>query len=61
MKMAGYREGAGLGKYEQGRLQPVASTLQKGRLGLGHEQARPVETEDLGYEAEAEITTIEEV
>lgn len=36
MKMMGYKEGHGLGKHKQGRLEPVEASKQHGRRGLGH-------------------------
>ncbi|KAG9431860.1 cap-specific mRNA (nucleoside-2'-O-)-methyltransferase 1 [Apis mellifera carnica] len=36
MKKMGYKEGYGLGKNKQGRLEPVEASKQHGRRGLGH-------------------------
>lgn len=35
MKKMGYKEGKGLGKREQGRLEPIPQEGNKGRQGLG--------------------------
>ncbi|KZC07705.1 PREDICTED: cap-specific mRNA (nucleoside-2'-O-)-methyltransferase 1 [Dufourea novaeangliae] len=36
MQKMGYKEGHGLGKHKQGRLEPVEAAKQLGRRGLGH-------------------------
>ena len=40
MEKMGYREGFGLGKAGQGRLEPIEASIQKGRRGFGHENHR---------------------
>lgn len=35
MKDMGYKENAGLGRFEQGRVEPIETSQQKGRRGLG--------------------------
>ncbi|XP_072756180.1 uncharacterized protein [Anoplolepis gracilipes] len=36
MKKMGYKPGKGLGKNDQGRVEPVETVIQRGRKGLGH-------------------------
>ncbi|KAM0731808.1 Cap-specific mRNA (nucleoside-2'-O-)-methyltransferase 1 [Formica fusca] len=36
MKKMGYKPGKGLGKNNQGRIEPVETVIQRGRKGLGH-------------------------
>ncbi|EFN73769.1 hypothetical protein EAG_02554, partial [Camponotus floridanus] len=35
MKKMGYKPGKGLGKNDQGRVEPVETVIQRGRKGLG--------------------------
>ncbi|XP_050445722.1 tuftelin-interacting protein 11-like [Cataglyphis hispanica] len=36
MKKMGYKPGKGLGKNDQGRVEPIETVIQRGRKGLGH-------------------------
>ncbi|KAI1724059.1 ftsJ-like methyltransferase domain-containing protein [Ditylenchus destructor] len=61
MRKSGYKEGAGLGRSEQGRVAPVEAFNQPGRIGLGHEAAKVLApNEDIDIDTTSEIKTIEE-
>ncbi|XP_042023338.1 G patch domain and ankyrin repeat-containing protein 1 homolog [Salvia splendens] len=40
LKKQGWKEGSGLGVSEQGRLEPIATTIKKNKRGLGAEQPK---------------------
>ena len=61
MRMIGYKEGYGLGKNKQGRLEPALAPRQHGRRGLGHHVPR---IEDSGLKwnpAEEVIKCVEDM
>ncbi|KAH6773964.1 D111/G-patch domain-containing protein [Perilla frutescens var. hirtella] len=40
LKKQGWKEGTGLGVYEQGRLEPIETIVKKNKRGLGAEKAK---------------------
>jgi cap1 methyltransferase len=54
MAKMGYKEGKGLGKSEQGIVDPVQASEQKGRRGLGFALAEVVVSDDLKWAPEQE-------
>lgn len=42
LKKQGWKEGSGLGVFEQGRLEPIETTVKKNKRGLGAEKAKKV-------------------
>lgn len=61
MAKAGYKSGTGLGAKSQGRVEPIEASMQRGRLGLGHEGTKALSSNvEFGFDADAEIKSIEE-
>lgn len=61
MAKAGYKKGTGLGLANQGRVEPVEASMQRGRLGLGHEATKALSNNtEFSYDANVEIKSIEE-
>lgn len=54
----GFKEGAGLGKNQQGRVKPVEVSKQRGRRGLGM-QIPGLEAEEVEWDSGNEVIIIE--
>lgn len=59
MKQWGYQKGRGLGRKLQGRSEPVETSTQKGRRGLGL-QLKELENADLEFNPEEEVIEVQE-
>lgn len=51
----GFKQGSGLGKHGQGRVEPVTASTQKGRRGLGTVIA-PVDRECIQFDPAKEVS-----
>lgn len=56
LQRAGWREGAGLGRDEQGRTEPIQAVARRGRIGIG----RGEETRRVGERGEANPVVVSE-
>lgn len=59
MEKMGYQAGKGLGKHNQGRLEPVQTSMQRGRRGIGHSYPE-LEAASLKWDPKEEIIQIKE-
>ncbi len=53
----GFKEGTGLGKHHQGRVQPIEVSQQRGRRGLGM-QIKGLEAEEVEWDSSKEVRLI---
>ncbi len=53
----GFKEGAGLGKNQQGMIKPIEVSKQRGRRGLGL-QIKGLEVEDVDWDFSKEVAFI---
>lgn len=61
MAKAGYKSGTGLGAKNQGKIEPIEASMQRGRLGFGHEGTKALDNNtEAGYDENFEIKSIEE-
>nr|XP_050847313.1 cap-specific mRNA (nucleoside-2'-O-)-methyltransferase 1 [Vespula vulgaris] len=59
MEKMGYQAGKGLGKNNQGRLEPVQTSMQRGRRGIGHSYPE-LEAASLKWDPKEEVIQIKE-
>ncbi|KAK2588336.1 hypothetical protein KPH14_004352 [Odynerus spinipes] len=59
MEKMGYKAGKGLGKHNQGRLEPVQTSMQRGRRGIGHSYPE-LEAASLKWDSNKEIIQVKE-
>ncbi|KAG7199158.1 hypothetical protein KM043_018046 [Ampulex compressa] len=59
MRKMGHKDGHGLGKYGQGRVEPVEASKQRGRRGFGH-HVPGLEDASLKWDPKTEIIKVEE-